>query len=206
MRHILTALATLVLASTFPASAAILPIHSVGSNAMLPALGIGDTLVGSVDPDYRPERGDIVIFTHLSQTWIFRVIGMPGETVALRDGRVLIDDEPLAHEDIAEAVPSACPDTMTAEQVCRLKRETLPDGQTYLILDMADGSMSDNTNPTLVPEAHFFLMGDNRDNAQDSRFIGPVPMSQITGKVESILFSTRPGTWPDRLAGFLDAQ
>ncbi len=206
MRHILTAFAILVLASTFPASAAILPIHSVGSNAMLPALGIGDTLAGSVDPDYQPERGDIVIFTHLSQNWIFRVIGMPGEIVALRDGVVLIDDEPLPQEDIAAAVPSACPDTMTAEQACRLKRETLPDGRTYLILDMADGTISDNTRPTPVPDGHFFLMGDNRDNAQDSRFIGPVSMAQITGKVESILFSTRPGTWPDRLAGFPEAR
>ena len=53
MRHILPALATLVPAPKFPASAAILPLHSLGSNAMMPALGPGDTLVGPVDRDYR---------------------------------------------------------------------------------------------------------------------------------------------------------
>ncbi len=206
MRHIFTALAALSLATTVPASAAILPIYSVGSNSMLPTLGTGDTVVGSIDPNFQPERGDIVIFTHLSQSWIFRVVGMPGETVAVRDGVVLIDDEPMPLQDIEETVPGACPDNMTAEQACRLRRETMPSGQTYLTLDMADGTISDNTNPTLVPEAHVYLLGDNRDNAQDSRFIGPVPMSQITGKVESILFSIRPGTWPDRLAGFPEAQ
>ena len=101
-------------------------------------------------------------------------------------------------------------------EVCRLPtyRETLPSGRSYLTLDL--GQMpQDNTEPMIVPEGHIFLMGDNRDNSEDSRFdpviggLGMLPVENVVGRAEFTTFSLdgstswNPVTWftalrPDR--------
>lgn len=172
-----------------------------------------------------PERGDVVIATPPgeNQDYIKRVIGLPGDTVELREGRLILNGKPVV---ASQRPPAMIPvDTNspcgisqfwdrkveTAEgSFCRLPivRETLPNGVSYDTID--DGrSQGDDFGPIRIPADHLFLMGDNRDHSADSRFSlaeqglgGPVPVENIGGRAEFITFSldgttllTNPGTW-----------
>jgi hypothetical protein len=69
-------------------------------------------------------------------------------------------------------------------------RETLPNGVSYTTLDLNPNSPGDNTREFVVPEGHYFMMGDNRDNSQDSRFdVGYVPLENFIGRATIIFFS-----------------
>jgi signal peptidase I len=173
-----------------------------------------------------PERGDVVIVTPPggNQDYIKRVIGLPGDTVEVRDGRLFLNGKRVK----AEARPPAiipvdanAPCSMnqfwgrrvetSAGAFCRLPivRETLPNGVSYDTIDDVDGSDGDEYRSIRIPAGHVFLMGDNRDHSADSRFSidqqglgGPVPWENIGGRAEFITFSldgstlyTNPLTW-----------
>ena len=171
-----------------------------------------------------PERGDVVIVTPPggNQDYIKRVIGLPGDTIELRNGRLILNGKPVKSELRPPAmIPvdtnSPCGDQqfwgrqVQTEQgrFCRLPivHETLPNGVNYDTID--DGrSQGDDFGPIRIPAAHLFLMGDNRDHSADSRFSlaeqglgGPVPWENIGGRAEFITFSLdgttalNPTTW-----------
>ena len=171
-----------------------------------------------------PERGDVVIVTPPggNQDYIKRVIGLPGDTIELREGRLVINGKPVKAEVRPPAmIPvdgnSPCGNNqfwgrqVQTEQgaFCRLPlvRETLPNGVAYDTID--DGpSQGDDFGPIRVPAGRLFLMGDNRDHSADSRFSlaeqglgGPVPWENIGGRAEFITFSLdgatslNPATW-----------
>jgi signal peptidase I len=173
-----------------------------------------------------PERGDVVIVTPPggNQDYIKRVIGLPGDTVELRDGRLILNGEPIPSQ---VRPPVMIPVDLNAPcsvnnffydrvvitregDFCKLPivHETLPNGVSYDTID--DGpSQGDSFGPIRIPADHVFLMGDNRDHSADSRFGleeqglgGPVPVENIGGRAEFITFSldgttilTNPGTW-----------
>jgi signal peptidase I len=171
-----------------------------------------------------PERGDVVIVTPPggNQDYIKRVIGLPGDTIEMRRGQLIINGQRVISESRPPAmipVDANSPCGMaqfwdrkvqTADGAyCRLPivRETLPNGVSYDTVD--DGqSHGDNYGPVHVPAGHLFLMGDNRDHSADSRFElsdqglgGPVPWENIGGRAEFITFSLdgttslNPMTW-----------
>ncbi len=160
-----------------------------------------------------PERGDIVIVTPpgRSEDYIKRVIGLPGDTIEMRGGRLILNGQPVRAERRPPAVipvdPNApCGGEFSGFQVrgangapyCRLPivRETLPNGVSYDTIDLGAGGPGDDYEQTTVPAGHVFLMGDNRDRSADSRFEvheqglgGPVPWENIGGRAEFITFS-----------------
>ena len=170
-----------------------------------------------------PERGDVVVFRHpVNNTdFIKRVIGLPGDRIQMRDGVLYIseyDRETGTNgEFVAASLEPQDPFVETFEPQgpighrprcsnapvglggeCEKERftETLPGGVSHSVLNIEDGSFGDNTPVFTVPEGHYFVMGDNRDNSQDSRFpqsiggVGFVPYENIIGRADRIMFSS----------------
>ncbi|GAB4539700.1 MAG: signal peptidase I [Roseibium sp.] len=153
-----------------------------------------------------PERGDVAVFklpTDTSVDYIKRVIGLPGDTIQVIDGVVHINGEPVKRERIDDYIEQS-PSGMV-RRVPRF-RETLPNGVSFETLDLTPNGQMDNTREYKVPEGHYFMMGDNRDNSIDSRYqsrVGYVPFENFMGRAEILFFSIKDEipawqiwTWP----------
>ncbi len=126
------------------------------------------------------------MFTLPSQenvTWVKRIAGMPGDRVQMKNGELFINETKMKRTP-AESYE------MAGEPPISQFEERLPNGRTYLTLDKGQ-SAGDNTPVKTVPDGHYFLLGDNRDNSSDSRFpqIGMVPRANIFGLVTGIVFA-----------------
>jgi signal peptidase I len=143
--------------------------------------------------DKEPTRGDVVVFklpTNTSVDYIKRVIGLPGDTIQVIRGRLylngkIVPREPVGIKTISEA---GGPDMEVTEYL-----QTLPNGTIFSIYEVGDDEALDNTPLYTVPTGYFFVMGDNRDNSQDSRVghaVGFVPYENIVGRADFLFFST----------------
>lgn len=162
-----------------------------------------------------PERGDVVIFKRpgSGEDFVKRVIGLPGDRVALAGGQVILNGRPVARRGIGEVALKRTANTdcpVDGQPTCRYPAvvEMLPDGRRYLTFDqLADGPADDFAAVT-VPPGHLFLLGDNRDDSADSRFplaeggVGMVPIDHLVGRAAFAFWSTdgsaelaRPWTW-----------
>ena len=225
---------------------AVLAFHSliakpfyIPSESMMPGLLTGDRLVVTkypygwswVSPSFHilppmegrlfgkmPERGDIVIVTPpgTRTDYIKRVIGLPGDTLRMVDGTLIINGQPVKRQALPpDMVPidinSPCGSDhdpalfdfrvrgADGKMYCKVPvaRETLPNGRSYETVELGR-SAEDNFGPVTVPAGHVWLMGDNRDDSADSRVPewqgglgGPVPWENIGGRAEFITFSLR---------------
>ncbi|MDR1609605.1 MAG: signal peptidase I [Holosporales bacterium] len=147
-----------------------------------------------------PQRGDIVVFRNEkdgNQNYIKRVIGIPGDKIQIINGIVHINDVP------AEMTPDGEYSIIDEDgEYVIFKRyiEHLPNGYDHVIIkrdEFGKGDL-DNVGPFVVPEDHYFMMGDNRDNSKDSRVmeaVGFIPLSHIMGRAECIFFSSKCSFW-----------
>ncbi|GAB4576286.1 MAG: signal peptidase I [Rhodothalassiaceae bacterium] len=160
-----------------------------------------------------PKRGDVVVFKlprDGKSDYIKRVIGLPGDRIQMVEGVLFINGQPVRKERVADFVAEVSPNTgcgapfltfdAEGKAFCRYPqyRETLPDGRSYMTLDLMPAGPMDNTRVYVVPEGHYFLMGDNRDNSLDSRRpastgVGYVPAENLVGRAEILFFSTDGG-------------
>jgi len=141
-------------------------------------------------PDFKPDRGDVIVFKtpqDNSTDFIKRLIGLPGDRIQMRDGVLWINDKAVPKIRVADYVEDL---GGTPHHVAQY-RETLPNGKSYLTLDRETEGAADNTGVYTVPAGHYFMMGDNRDNSDDSRMdVGYVPAVNLEGKALFRFFST----------------
>ena len=137
------------------------------------------------------DRGDVVVFKLPSDNktdYIKRIIGLPGDTIQVQDGRLFINGELVQRERIGDFTYR---NTYGSQLRVAQFVETLPGGRKHFILEEGDNRIYDNTREFSVPQGHYFMMGDNRDNSADSRSqVGYVPAENLVGRAEFLFFST----------------
>ncbi|WP_246671591.1 signal peptidase I [Mesorhizobium sp. B2-4-12] len=142
-----------------------------------------------------PKRGDVVVFKFPPDPevdYIQRIVGLPGEKIQMVNGVLHINDVTVGLED-AGTFPYE-----DAAQPVKLQRETLPGGVSHLVLDLGN-SIGDDTRPFTVPEGHYFVLGDNRDNASDSRFsVGFVPYENLVGRAVRLYWNSKGADYSSR--------
>ena len=192
--------------------------YSYASCPSIPIIGLdAKSLCGFIDGDNtrilarEPKRGDVVVFRHpiSGSDYIKRLMGLPGDTLQVKDGVVILNGEPLPQEPagtFSETFERQGPQGLTPRcesgavgqgAACTKSRfvETLPDGSTHVVLNVGLQA-SDNTSVFRVPEGQYFFMGDNRDNSSDSRLaqlaggVGFVPYENLIGRADRIVFSS----------------
>jgi signal peptidase I len=138
----------------------------------------------------QPQQGDIVVFHNITgEDYIKRLIGMPGDRVQVKEGRLYINGTMVERELVGEGTDIN--DRLQAMPV-KIYRETLPSGVVHTIQEHSDSEPLDNTDEYVVPAGHYFMMGDNRDRSADSRVlsqVGYVSKDQLIGKAEARFFS-----------------
>ncbi len=201
---------------TFASTTAIAQPFYVPSGSMQPTLAIGDAFVAAKYPygysrysvpfgigpaakgrllQTMPQQGDVVVFRlprDPSQTYIKRVIGLPGDRVQMIDGRLWINGKELSLASDGQGKDEAEDGTIT--DAPRFV-ETLPNGVKHPIYKWGWDGPGDNTRLFIVPAGHMFMMGDNRDNSLDSRWseeqqgVGFVPVENLVGRAEFVVGS-----------------
>jgi signal peptidase I len=198
---------------------------NIPSSAMVPTLRVGDyVFVSKAAYGYgryslpfdigiprsssarKPERGDVVVFKlpRDSQTdYVKRIVGLPGERIQVAAGVLYIDGVAVKKETVGTYDNADREAYGNADRV-PMYRETLPNGISYMVLDAESNGPGDNTPEYVVPPNHYFMMGDNRDNSLDSRYlkeVGYVPYENLIGPAVVIFWNANGTRIDDRLAG-----
>ena len=139
-----------------------------------------------------PARGDIVVFRHTRDdiVMIKRLVGLPGDTIQMVNGRLMVNGELVPRDQTGSYAYRQHKGGIAQVQQYT---EDLPDGTSHVIIERSDMNWNDTMPAVTVPEGHLFMMGDNRDNSSDSRVatgLGFVPVENLMGRAEMILFST----------------
>ncbi|WP_224702048.1 signal peptidase I [Devosia aquimaris] len=145
-----------------------------------------------------PNRGDIAVFRPVPQNieYIKRVVGLPGDTIQMKAGRLYINGTMVEREEIGKAQDT---DSEGRTVDVTVYRETFPEGNVHTIQEISDTGPLDDTSEYVVPAGHYFMMGDNRDRSADSRVlsqVGYVPSVNLIAKAEARFFSIKDNIPP----------
>ncbi|MEQ1578272.1 MAG: signal peptidase I [Hyphomicrobium sp.] len=167
-----------------------------------------------------PKRGDVIVFklpSDTSKDFIKRLVGMPGDTIQIKNGVLNINGKDVPKVKTGTFQNLECDDNRAWCREVRYQvfEEVLPNGVKHHTLDRESDNEADNKGPFVVPDGHYFMMGDNRDNSIDSRFdpktyrsgVGFVPFENLVGRADVIFYSCasdepgrcswfKPWAWP----------
>ena len=187
--------------------------NDVPSGSMQPTILVGDRVfVNKVAYDLKvpfttwhlaewsnPQRGDIVVFysPHDGTRLVKRVVGLPGDTVELRDEQLIINGTPVNYTPLSDELSGQLP--KAEQQGNQFATENLP-GRQHVVMAIPGVSAKRTFGPVQVPEGSYFMMGDNRDNSFDSRYFGTVERKQILGRATAVVLSfDHENYWMPRL-------
>ena len=191
--------------------------NDVPSGSMQPTILVGDRIfVNKLAYDLKvpfttwhlaewsnPRRGDIVVFysPHDGTRLVKRVVGLPGDTVELRQEQLVINGSPVDYAPLGAGLAEQLP---TAERPgSQFAEEKLP-GHQHVVMAMPNLPAKRTFGPVQVPEGSYFMMGDNRDNSFDSRYFGVVDRKQILGQATTVVLSlNHENYWLPRWGRFL---
>jgi signal peptidase I len=193
--------------------------YSIPSESMVPTMEVGDRvivakyaygysrfslpIVWRVMPEendrlfYRePKRGDVVVFAHPKdgRTMIKRVMGLPGDQVELRDSLLFINGEAAVYNDLRQVTRVPNPGGKSWQEFPAREYEETIAGRTHVGLDIVNSdSQWPNYGPVTVPDDHFLMLGDNRDNSADGRDpeMGFVSKERLIGRAETVIFAPK---------------
>lgn len=138
-------------------------------------------------PLNEPQRGDVVTLSSptAGTRLIKRIVGLPGDRIAMRDDVLILNGKPLDYRD-----PQGRGETLAPGWVVGAVRETEQlDGRPHAVQFLSGTPARRSFDEITVPAGHYFLLGDNRDNSEDSRFIGAVPREKLIGRAHHVLVS-----------------
>ncbi len=148
-----------------------------------------------------PKRGEIVVFTYADQpkvNYVKRVIGLPGDRVQIENGELIINGEKLQYENISsdqlQSEIQDLPNAETFSESFKVVKEKEGDHSRWLLFQKSQ--KAHNFGPFIVPPNEVFLLGDNRDSSDDSRYWGTVPIERVEGRVVLIWLSLN---WQQRV-------
>ena len=137
-----------------------------------------------------PERGDVAVFrlpSNVSVDYIKRVVGLPGDRIQVKRGILHINGQAVERRLVGDGNITSGQTSLVTQRY----EEVFPDGHRHIIQEVSDNQIFDNTPEFTVPDGHYFMMGDNRDNSRDSRSssVGFVPFENFIGRAEFLFFS-----------------
>jgi signal peptidase I len=137
-----------------------------------------------------PERGDVAVFrlpSNVSVDYIKRVVGLPGDRIQVKRGILHINGQAVERRLVGNGNITSGQSSLVTQRY----EEVFPDGHSHIIQEVSDNQIFDNTPEFTVPDGHYFMMGDNRDNSRDSRSssVGFVPFENFIGRAEFLFFS-----------------
>jgi len=213
--------ALLTAAVVYPFKSAVADCNFVPTGSMKPTILEGDLLfVNKLAYDLKvpfttvhlaewanPQRGDVVVCFSPADglRLVKRVVGQPGDTVELRNDRLFLNGNPVAYGPLA---PAATADMAAAEKSTSIFASEKLAGHDHAVMALPGRPALRSFGPLQVPAGEYFVMGDNRDNSNDSRYIGFVPRDQIVGRTTVVVASVDLDHWGwprlDRILSNLD--
>ena len=149
-----------------------------------------------------PRRGDIVVFysPYDGKRLVKRVVGLPGDTIELRNNALVLNRQPVQYKPIAEELLRDLPLSERANHI--FAAEDLP-GHSHVVAGYPAVSALRDFAPNPIPEGQYFMMGDNRDDSFDSRYYGPVERKRILGQATAVVMSLdKKNYWAPRFRRF----